>query len=105
MTDTFLPVISMLSLWASSGLTFQTITPSSVMFHRVWAGTTVPDRRKEAAMTARNGGNLMRTSLRKTVSHASFRRHDQRRFGMKFVHASGSRVNKTIATEEGKRSA
>src|SRR5437899_549379 len=105
MTDTFLPVISMLSSCASPGLMFQTIEPSSARFHRVWAGTTVPDRRKKPTTTARNGGNLMRTSLRKTVSHASFRRHDQRRFGMKFVHALGSRVTKTTATEEGKRSA
>src|SRR5271170_2189719 len=61
MTETFKPVISMLSECASSGLTFQTMPPSSVMFHRVCAETQSADKRKIVADKMR--GNFMRRIL------------------------------------------
>src|SRR5277367_6298618 len=66
MTETFLPVISILSSCASPRWTFQTMPPSSVMFQRVCAETLKTNERNAAADKMR--GNFIKTVCEKNLT-------------------------------------
>src|SRR5690349_3205020 len=68
MTETFLPVISMLSSCASFGLTFQTMPPSPVRLHRVWAERLKASATNETMSVGKLFRNLMREVCGKTGS-------------------------------------